>query len=208
MTRALTTTKSKTTLRREAKVEAERKAASKAALHAAIAAEKTESDEATASSTQTEPETTKPEPTEPKPPVDHHDFLDTLRVDFEALGQPGGDFNAYVREQGVNPDTGDALPAAKTPYFGPMVALKTARLHYVEAKNGVLCNGDKLALVCGQYEREATVRALIRALKLEGNPYSHLNPGQQSMNLRNKARHALKDGTLTIAEIEAAYKAA
>ena len=44
-------------------------------------------------------------------------------------------------------------------------------------------------------------------MKLHGNPYAHLNPGQQSMNLRNKARAQLKAGLLKLADVEAALKA-
>lgn len=108
---------------------------------------------------------------------------------------------AYIAEQRTPP------AKAKQAYDGPMVALKSARTHYVKAANGILCNGDGLALICGAHSREETVKALIVALKLPGNPYSHLNPGQQSMNLRNRARHALQIGTLTMAEVEAAFKA-
>jgi hypothetical protein len=145
-------------------------------------------------------------------------------VDFCALNDidpDGGDpvrsvygeaFAEYLTEQGIGPDGAPLVdPDAaeeKVGYTGPMVALKAARMQYVPAANGALCNGDALALICGKHERAVTVAALIRALKLPGNPYAAMNPGQQSMNLRNRARHALKNGLLTMAEIEAAYAAA
>lgn len=100
-----------------------------------------------------------------------------------------------------------AVSANETRYQGPMLALVAARARYVKAGNGILCNGDGLAVVCGAHTREETVKALIIALKLPGNPYLALNPGQQSMNLRNKARHALKNGFLTIGEVQAAFAA-
>jgi hypothetical protein len=173
-----------------------RKAASKAALKAAKAGVASE-----------QPASTQPAPVEPK--VDHEaqdraNALATARADAEATGVT---FEAMCADMGIDPATGAPAVVEKQQYCGPMVALKTARLSYVAAKNGILCNGDRLALVCGEHSREDTVAALIKALKLEGNPYRHLNPGQQSMNLRNKARHALKDGMLTMAEIEAAFKA-
>jgi hypothetical protein len=34
-------------------------------------------------------------------------------------------------------------------------------------------------------------------LGLPGNPYLTLNPGQQSMNLRNRLRHAIRNGFVT-----------
>jgi hypothetical protein len=136
---------------------------------------------------------------------EHAAALAAQRVDWEALGSVGT-FEAYLAEQGFE-SNGAPKAQDKTPYTGPMVTLKTARLNYVAAANGILCNGDKLATLCGQHSREETVRALIQALKLPNNPYSALNPGQQSMNLRNKARHALKNGFLTMAEIEAAFAA-
>jgi hypothetical protein len=205
MSKTLIPTKTRATLRTEAAAEKARKTASKAALKAAIALEKAESTQVDPVSTQSDVSDPVPEPKTPQ--YDDAAFLVALRVDFEALGQPGGDFAAYVREQGVDPDTGATKVVDKEGYTGPMVALKTARKHYVEAKNGILCNGDKLAVICGAFTREQTVKALILALKLPGNPYPTLNPGQQSMNLRNKARHALKNGMLTMAEIEAAYAA-
>lgn len=140
--------------------------------------------------------------------------LKAQRVDFDALIEAGSlpadtAFEAYLASQGFNPD-GTPLKshAAKTPYTGPMVALKTARKSYVKAANGILCNGSPLALLCGQYKREVVVKALIEALGLPGNPYLALNPGQQSMNLRNKARHAISEGRLSLAHVEACLKAA
>jgi hypothetical protein len=140
--------------------------------------------------------------------------LRTQRADYDALFEAGSippttTFAEYLRDQGFD-DTGRPLKGhdAKTPYSGPMCALKTARKTYVKAANGILCNGSPLALLCGQYKREVVVKALIAALDLPGNPYLTLNPGQQSMNLRNKARHAISEGRLTLGRVEAELKAA
>jgi hypothetical protein len=159
---------------------------------------------------------------------DARNALAAHRADYEALYYPDGEangedhygsFEAYLADQGVAPD-GSPLEAADEPkaggkprYEGPMLALKQARRAYVKAANGIACNGDKLALLCGKYSREHTVKALRLALEqanLGGNfpfPYLHLNPGQQSMNLRNKARHAVSNGFLSHTAIEAAYEA-
>jgi len=175
-------------IRKASEAEKARKAASKKALHAAIEAEK---------------KPVKPGPVEPTPEelqakrdAEHAAYLQALRVDAEALGV---DPEEYIAEQ---------LKPVKTAYTGPMLALKTARKTYVKAKNGIQCNGDDLALLCGEFSREVVVKALIRALGLPSNPYTALNPGQQSMNLRNKARHALKNRVVTSAQIAAALQAA
>lgn len=123
-------------------------------------------------------------------------YIAALRVDAEALGV---DPDTYVAEQ---------LAETKTGYTGPMLALRRAVVNYVKAENGQPCCGDDLAQVCGRYTREQVVAGLIVALQLPGNPYAHLNPGQQSMNLRNKARTALKNGTLTTSQIAQALATA
>ena len=89
-----------------------------------------------------------------------------------------------------------------------MLALRTAVKKYVVAPNGQPCCGDDLAEICGAYPREAVVAGLVAALGLGSNPYLHLNPGQQSMNLRNKARTALKNGVVTADQIRTALAAA
>lgn len=173
-----------------AKADAERKAASKARVKAAAKAKP-------------EPETAKPETAEQiaakaaaKAAADHEAYLAALRIDAAALGV---DPDAYIAEQ---------LRPVKVRYAGPMLALRRAVGGYVKAQNGQPCCGDTLAVLCGQHTREAVVAGLIAALKLDSNPYAHLNPGQQSMNLRNKARTALRDGFLQLADIAECLKAA
>lgn len=165
-----------------AKAERDRKIASKKALRAA-----------------TTPKAAKPSKPEPNAKsaeakaAEHAAYVQALRIDAEALG--------------VDPDTYIAEQLAETPkggYFGPMLALRKAVVKYVKAENGQPCCGDDLANLCGRYTREAVVAGLIMALALPGNPYAHLNPGQQSMNLRNKARAAIKNGHVRISTIEAA----
>lgn len=173
-----------------AKADAERKAASKARVKAAAKAKP-------------EPETAKPETAEQiaaktaaKAAADHEAYLAALRIDAAALGV---DPDAYIAEQ---------LQPVRVRYAGPMLALRRAVGGYVKAQNGQPCCGDTLAVLCGQYTREAVVAGLIAALKLDSNPYAHLNPGQQSMNLRNKARTALRDGFLQLADVATCLKAA
>lgn len=173
-----------------AKADAERKAASKARVKAAAKAKP-------------EPETAKPETAEQiaakaaaKTAADHEAYLAALRIDAAALGV---DPDAYIAEQ---------LQPVRVRYAGPMLALRRAVGGYVKAQNGQPCCGDTLAILCGQHTREAVVAGLIAALKLDSNPYAHLNPGQQSMNLRNKARTALRDGFLQLADVATCLKAA
>lgn len=183
-----------------AAAEKARKLASRAALKAASA--------------KPEPASTPAPSTPAQPKADHSDqdaanALATAKVDAEALGVP---LEQMLAEMGIDANGKPAAPAEKDRYAGPMLALVAARKAYVQAANGILCNGDKLALLCGQFERPVVVAGLLSALQtaklVTGNPWSHLNPGQQSMNARNKARHALKSGFITHAAIEAALQAA
>jgi hypothetical protein len=65
---------------------------------------------------------------------------------------------------------------------------------YQKAANGQPSCGDEVAQILGALVPIQVIRACIIALNLEGNPYLHLNIGQQSMNLRNKLRGALIRG--------------
>lgn len=134
--------------------------------------------------------------------------LATAKADAATLGVP---LEQMLADMGID-DQGRPLQADKQRYDGPMLALVSARKSYVKAGNGILCNGDQLAVICGAHSRDETVKALGTLLFSKGltaavNPYLSLNPGQQSMNLRNKARHALKAGTITLADVQAAYAA-
>lgn len=126
-------------------------------------------------------------------------YIAALRVDAEALGV---DPDTYIAEQLAGTER-----ESTAKYTGPMLALRDAAKHYVTGKNGNPHNNDALAQALDGLSREEVVTTLIKAMKLESNPYLHLNPGQQSMNLRNKARGQIKNGFLTIEEIKTAVAA-
>lgn len=188
-----TVNKTASAVAKNAAAEKARKAASKAALKAAAGG--SAKAEVLAENLQAHADRLEQERVS-REAADHAAYLQTLREDAAALGV---DPDTYIAEQ---------LTPVKTKYNGPMLALKTARKAYVKAANGIQCNGDDLAMMCGQYPRETVVKGLIQALGLPGNPYLSLNPGQQSMNLRNKARHALKAGLVTSAHVALCLKAA
>lgn len=134
--------------------------------------------------------------------------LQTAIADAATLGVP---LEQMLADMGID-DQGRPLQTDKQRYDGSMLALVSARKSYVKAGNGILCNGDQLAVICGTHSRDETVKALGTLLFSKGltaavNPYLSLNPGQQSMNLRNKARHALKAGTISYDDVKAAYAA-
>lgn len=213
-----TVNKTASAVAKNAAAEKTRKAASKAASKAALkaAAGGSAKDEVLAENLQAHADRLEQERVS-REAADHAAYLQTLREDAHATwfasltpveqeevnnGErsiPDGYTEAYIAEQ---------LTPVKTKYIGPMLALKTARKSYVKAANGIQCNGDDLAMLCGQYPREMVVEGLIQALGLPGNPYLSLNPGQQSMNLRNKARHALKAGLVTSTQVALCLKAA
>jgi flagellar biosynthesis GTPase FlhF len=83
-------------------------------------------------------------------------------------------------------------------YAGSMLALRDARVRYVKAMNGRLRSTDQIAEVFDAVDPMGVVAIAMRALNLEANPYARLNIGQQSMNLRNRLRGALKKGIVTL----------
>lgn len=95
------------------------------------------------------------------------------------------------------------LAASGKTYTGSMLALadKVKQGVYIKGANGQLHTNDELANALDGIGATDVVRIGLDALKIEDNPYSKLNVGQQSMNLRNRMRGAIKKGTLTIAEI-------
>jgi len=90
----------------------------------------------------------------------------------------------------------ESEPADKPGYVGPMLELRRrlAAGVYHRAPNGQPCCGDEVAKHLGDLTPAQVIRACIIAMALPANPYAHLNIGQQSMNLRNKLRGALKRG--------------
>lgn len=123
--------------------------------------------------------------------------LEAAKLEAVALGVS---FEAACESMGIDPATG--LPQVEDKsleilgYSGPMLALRERSKagHYVKGTNGNPHCGDAVADALQVLSREMVVRVCIKLLNLEGNPYLHLNPGQQSMNLRNKLRHAVKNG--------------
>lgn len=109
---------------------------------------------------------------------------------------PDGYVDAYIAEQLAD------IPK-KDKYAGPMLALVAARKAYVKGANGNPHCGDEMSTILQGLSREGVIAVLLRFLELESNPYSHLNPGQQSMNLRNKARGQIKNGFRTIGDLQA-----
>ena len=79
-------------------------------------------------------------------------------------------------------------------YTGPMLRLRERLTEgaYKKAANGQPCCGDRVATLLGALTPAQVIRACIVAMALPANPYTHLNVGQQSMNLRNKLRGCFK----------------
>lgn len=173
----------------DAAAEKARKAASRKALRESRAAAKP------AAPVRVEPT---PDAIAAKHAAEREAYAAALRIDAAALGLEGEAADAYVAE------SLDPKPEAKHAYTGPMLILRDAAKHYTKGANGNPHCNDQMAQILDGLNREQVVTLLIKAMKLEGNPYLHLNPGQQSMNLRNKARGQIKNGLLTFTEIDAA----
>ena len=181
-----------------AKAEKERKAASKKALRDAMKQANVTEEQAIAAAKLVESKMT---PTEVVEVERHADNLAAAAIEAEATGMS---FEQACESMGIDPQTGAPVAAEKQRYSGPMLALVATRKSYVKAANGIQCNGDELATSLGHLKREQVIQVCMKLLGLESNPYSHLNPGQQSMNLRNKLRHATKTtGSVTMAQVRA-----
>ncbi len=184
----------------QAATEAKRKRQSKAALKAEVA--KHDPAELVKAARFLEEQTKLTDPDaiaarEAKKKAEHEAYLQALREDAAALGR---DPDEYIAEQTASVPKTDG-------YCGPMLALRAAAKGYVKGKNGNPHCGDDLATLLDGLTRDQVVGVLIIAMKLPGNPYPHLNPGQQSMNLRNKARGQLKNGLLKSDDIQGAIVA-
>lgn len=85
-------------------------------------------------------------------------------------------------------------------YTGSMLALADAVKSgkYVKSATGQLRSTNELATVLDGVTPNGVIQTAKAVLGLEVNPYTHLNVGQQSMNLRNKMRGAITKGTLGI----------
>ena len=84
---------------------------------------------------------------------------------------------------------------------GVMLALRSAKDKYVKSATGQLRSTDELATALDAVPPSGVIEMGLKLLNLEMNPYSHLNTGQQSMNLRNKLRGAINKGLVTIADV-------
>lgn len=101
----------------------------------------------------------------------------------------------------------------KRTYFGPMLNLadKVKAGVYVKGVNGQLRSSDPVALALESCSAANVVKLLVEFLVgakvIEGNKYAALNIGQQSMNLRNVLRGAIKAGKVKIEDLIAARDA-
>lgn len=94
-----------------------------------------------------------------------------------------------------------AARAAELGEQSKMAALRDAKKNYVKSATGQLRSNDELAVALDAVQPTAVIAIALRLLKLDVNPYQRLNVGQQSMNLRNKLRGAIKRNVLTIADV-------
>ena len=91
-------------------------------------------------------------------------------------------------------------PDGTRKYVGSMLALadRVKQGAYVKGATGQLRSTNELAEVLDAVPVANVIQLAKIVLGLDANPYTHLNSGQQSMNLRSKMRGAIKAGTLTI----------
>ncbi len=115
------------------------------------------------------------------------DALDIAAVHLPSAEQVEAEAAALAEEAATTSHDG---------YSGPMLALRerAKRGLYAKQANGQPACGDEIAALLGVLPPALVIRACISAMALPGNPYLHLNIGQQSMNLRNKLRGAMKRG--------------
>lgn len=98
----------------------------------------------------------------------------------------------------------EELKAAGRTYVGSMTQLadRVKAGAYVKSLTGQLRSSDELAVALDAVPAANVVILGIKALGLDSNPYAALNIGQQSMNLRNRMRGAIKKGTLTLETVK------
>lgn len=85
-------------------------------------------------------------------------------------------------------------PDSKRTYLGSMLALsdRVKAGVYTKGLTGQLRSNDELALALDAVPTDNVIQLALLALHLDSNPYAALNRGQQSMNLRNKLRGAIR----------------
>lgn len=91
-------------------------------------------------------------------------------------------------------------PEGKRKYHGSMLALadRVKQGVYVKGATGQLRSTNELANLLDAVPVTNVIQLAKIVLELPENPYTNLNSGQQSMNLRNRMRGAIKKGTLTL----------
>lgn len=143
---------------------------------------------------------------------DHANALATAKADAEATGVS---LETMLAEMGIDAEGKPLVPLddprpeqATLGYVGPMLALKSARVHYVKGTNGQPHCNDPIGQFFQAFKREDVVEVCMKALGHTRNKYASLNPGQQSMNYRNSVRGAMKRGELTMEALRAANQAA
>ena len=115
--------------------------------------------------------------------------------DAETLGEElDSEEDDQTDEDSANDQTDADEADEEAGYQGSMIRLRErmAEGAYQKAVNGQPCCGDRVATLLGSLAPAQVIRACIVAMALPANPYSHLNVGQQSMNLRNKLRGCFK----------------
>lgn len=100
------------------------------------------------------------------------------------------------REEAAAKAAAEGKPVRERTYEGSMLALsdRTKQGIYVKGANGQLRSTDPVAVVLETVPAPKMVELLMKVLGLEVNPYAALNYGQQSMNLRNRLRGAIRKG--------------
>ncbi len=85
-------------------------------------------------------------------------------------------------------------PDSKRTYVGSMLALadRVKAGVYTKGMTGQLRSNDDLAMALDAVPTDNVILLAMKALHLTTNPYAALNRGQQSMNLRNKLRGAIR----------------
>ncbi len=85
-------------------------------------------------------------------------------------------------------------PDSKRTYVGSMLALadRVKAGVYTKGMTGQLRSNDDLAVALDAVPTDNVIALAMKALHLTVNPYAALNRGQQSMNLRNKLRGAIR----------------
>lgn len=125
----------------------------------------------------------------------HHDNLVAAQVEATATGMT---LQEACESMGIDPATGAPVESEKRRYQGPMLALVRARQSYRKGANGNPHTNDAIGEAFSHLDRETVVNLCLRLMSMQTNPYEHLNPGQQSMNLRNKLRQMVRNKMLPV----------